>query len=58
MLLNCMFVTMAAFLITPLERVKGLQDNLVGVFGYFDVDHKMLNATADQVAIPLFFLSF
>lgn len=53
-----MFVTMAAFLITPLERVKGLQDNLVGVFGYFDVDHKMLNATADQVAIPLFFLSF
>lgn len=56
MLLNCMFVTMAAFIITPLE--KGLQDNLVGVFGYFDVDHKMLNATADQVVNSLFFLSF
>lgn len=48
---------MAAFLITPLERVKGLQDNLIGVFGYFNVDHKMLNATADQVVIPLFFFS-
>lgn len=46
---------MAAFLITLLERVKGSQDNLVGVFAYFDVDHKMLNVTADQVVIPLFF---
>lgn len=45
---------MSVFLIILLERVKGLQDNLVEVFGYFDVDYKMLNATDDQVVIPLF----
>lgn len=48
---------MAMFLIILLERVKGLQDNLVGVFGYLDVDHKMLNATDDKVVIPLFYFS-
>lgn len=49
---------MAAFLITLLERVKGLQDNLAGVFGYFDVDHKMLNAADDPNSNPSFFFQF
>lgn len=48
---------MAVFLITLVGGVKGLQDNLAGVFGYFDGDHKMLKATDNQVVIPLFFVS-
>lgn len=42
------------FLITALKRVKGLQENLVDVFGYFGVDRKMLHAIAGQVIVPLF----
>jgi len=42
------------FLITLFKGVKGLQDNLVDVFGCFVVDHKMLHAIAGQVINPLF----